>query len=580
MNRWLLLLVGTLFFTALATVRAATPPAAFILVTTTDDVTANDGLCSLREAVTAANTDSPGGGAAGECPAGEGADFIQLPGGTYPLTVTAHDNTNAAGDLDILSDISILTTAPATITLACPDTCLQDRLLHVHSTGSLAIYDVTLYQGRAFGGADVQPVPPPGDDGGAILSYGSLIAARVRFVDNRAGDGNYDSDTNHFPSQGGNGGAISIRDGIFSISDSVFINNRAGNGILDTKDHATQGGHGGALYQWFQTSGTVTRTTFHANQAGNSPFIGSGSNHGGAGGALFINGILSITASTLSENSTGSGQIGGHGGAIFVGANGDLTLLSSTLSGNRTAADSPVNGNGGGLFLAKVGAESAAATIRHSTIAHNYTPLNSAAGGDGGGLYVQLFDFGITLSNTIIANNQVGSGATGADCFGPLGSEGYLFLETTESCAVTGSTGNIFGQDPALLPLADNGGPTHTHALAGNSPALDAGNCPATTVDQRGEPRPVDLPTLPNPADGCDMGAYEAATLPSTPTPTPTVIIPDTPTSTATPVIPTFTATGAPPTFTATGTVLPPTATATSTAPALPKLYLPVVQRN
>ena len=54
MNRWLLLLVGTLFFTALATVRAATPPAAFILVTTTDDVTAHDGLCSFLEADTAA----------------------------------------------------------------------------------------------------------------------------------------------------------------------------------------------------------------------------------------------------------------------------------------------------------------------------------------------------------------------------------------------------------------------------------------------------------------------------------------------------------------------------------------------
>ena len=52
--------------------------------------------------------------------------------------------------------------------------------------------------------------------------------------------------------------------------------------------------------------------------------------------------------------------------------------------------------------------------------------------------------------------------------------------------------------------LADNGGPTKTHALVPGSPAFDLippGSC-TVTADQRGEPRPQGA--------GCDAGAYEA----------------------------------------------------------------------
>lgn len=60
-----------------------------------------------------------------------------------------------------------------------------------------------------------------------------------------------------------------------------------------------------------------------------------------------------------------------------------------------------------------------------------------------------------------------------------------------------------------LGSLADNGGPTKTHALLPGSPALDAADptvcvaTPTSGVDQRGVPRPQ--------GPGCDLGAFESA---------------------------------------------------------------------
>src|SRR6202140_5947856 len=61
------------------------PAANTITVNSTADVAnGNDGLCTLREAITAANSNTASGITAGEFPAGSnsGADHIGLPGGT------------------------------------------------------------------------------------------------------------------------------------------------------------------------------------------------------------------------------------------------------------------------------------------------------------------------------------------------------------------------------------------------------------------------------------------------------------------------------------------------------------------
>jgi len=94
-------------------------------------------------------------------------------------------------------------------------------------------------------------------------------------------------------------------------------------------------------------------------------------------------------------------------------------------------------------------------------------------------------------------------GGTNVVVSGVLISGGYNLVQNTNGCTIAGDPmGNIYGADPRLGPLQDNGGPTWTHALLAGSPAIDAG--PANTppsVDQRGEPRPS------GPAE--DIGAFE-----------------------------------------------------------------------
>jgi hypothetical protein len=63
-------------------------------------------------------------------------------------------------------------------------------------------------------------------------------------------------------------------------------------------------------------------------------------------------------------------------------------------------------------------------------------------------------------------------------------------------------------EDPRLTPLQDNGGPTWTHALLNDSPAIEAGdNAALPATDQRGYPRLVDSDG--NGLTNVDLGAVE-----------------------------------------------------------------------
>jgi len=118
-----------------------------------------------------------------------------------------------------------------------------------------------------------------------------------------------------------------------------------------------------------------------------------------------------------------------------------------------------------------------------------------------------------TINNSIIANNSAGTGGpdigmySGTPTFNITNS---LILSTAgmsgTGIPTNGVNGNIIGIDPQLAPLANNGGPTQTHALALTSPALNTGSnalAAGLTTDQRGAPGARIV------GGTVDMGAFE-----------------------------------------------------------------------
>jgi len=133
----------------------------------------------------------------------------------------------------------------------------------------------------------------------------------------------------------------------------------------------------------------------------------------------------------------------------------------------------------------------------------------------------------IDLGDTILKAGA-GSGNISND-LGSVTSAGYNLSGDDGGDFLTGP-GDQINTDPMLGPLQDNGGPTLTHELLSNSPAIDAGNpdfTPPPIFDQRG-------PGFDRVANGrLDIGSFEVQG--STPTPTPSVTPSATPTPTSTP---------------------------------------------
>src|SRR6266567_5540427 len=95
-------------------------------------------------------------------------------------------------------------------------------------------------------------------------------------------------------------------------------------------------------------------------------------------------------------------------------------------------------------------------------------------------------------------------------------------MSSDGSCGFERS-GDLNNTIPMLLPLANNGGPTQTHARLPGSPAIDVGSsdCPPPATDQRGVSRPQDVDGFAGAV--CDIGAFELEAaktrVPTTPPP-------------------------------------------------------------
>jgi hypothetical protein len=207
-------------------------------------------------------------------------------------------------------------------------------------------------------------------------------------------------------------------------------------------------------------------------------------NTGTHGGGIAANGIAQLIGVTVSGNTGSSGRLT-RGGGIATSATGGLLLSNSTVSGNTAAHQAGTASRGGGIHSA------GALAIIASTIAGN-----SAA--EGGGLYVVPAPNGAATS---LQNSLLSHGAGGV-CGGPgLGVLNATATVVSDDTCQFEDPSNLQGVNPRIGPLADNGGPTDTHALLANSPAIGrAGSC--ATFDQRVLDRVAP----------CDAGAYEYRT--------------------------------------------------------------------
>jgi predicted outer membrane repeat protein len=246
-----------------------------------------------------------------------------------------------------------------------------------------------------------------------------------------------------------------------------------------TKNSAVGGGgisNDGAL--------TVVASTIRDNVArGDGP---PGQWCGGGGGIKSSSGTLMVVNSTVTANQGGL-RARGLGGGIRTGCGCTAEIINTTVSRNTAAKE------GGGV------AASGTVRIANCTIANN-----TLKGGKGGGLWIRGE---VSLENTIIAGNTGG----GEEC--TIGGEGGHVGTGTAAANINnlvgdGSCGAEFSGDPMLGPLADNGGPTLTHALLPDSPAIDAVSAISCTVstDQREVIRPIALTSSDTP---CDIGAFE-----------------------------------------------------------------------
>ena len=310
------------------------------------------------------------------------------------------------------------------------------------------------------------------------------------------------------------GGAIHA-DGNVSVTNSTVSENtsstqggaiHAGGNVTVTSSSTindnTATGQGGAIFSVGSTE--VTNSTISGNST-------TGDN--AYGGAIYSNsGAVTISQSTLSGNSTtGSGA---RGGAI-VAFSGAVTISQSTLSGNQVTG---TNSDGGAFFF-----DDSVVTIVNSTITGN----SATDVGGGLGMLVDSPDLKLTIHNSIIAGNTAGSNPDFTSPTNPgtnlevrhslIGRNNGTGLDATAG-TTPGANGNLIGGDyagaainPQLSPLANNGGPTQTHALLATSPAINLGSnasAAAFTTDQRGNPFPRIF------GGTVDMGAYEFFTGP------------------------------------------------------------------
>lgn len=295
-------------------------------------------------------------------------------------------------------------------------------------------------------------------------------------------------------------GAGILNDGTLTLTNCTISGNGTrswavyGGGIYNTGTltltNSTVSGNAGVQGAGILNDGTLTltNTTVSANTAlsqgggvanagtltlSNTSVSSNNAIEGTGGGIANISGTLTLTDSTV------SGNIAPWGGGLS-NFEGPLTLTNSTVS-NNTSMES-----GGGIA-----SYDGPLMLTHSTVTGNTASLGC------GGIYNSAGS--LTVSNSLV------DGECEVRELGVTTSNGYNIESSADTCGFDQGTDqvDVTANELSLGLLADNGGPTMTHALLPGSVAIDV--IPVEMCqedeDQRGESRPG--------GTRCDVGAFE-----------------------------------------------------------------------
>jgi hypothetical protein len=395
----------------------------------------------------------------------------QALGGTNQITLLGlpHPST-----IDLGSALPTISGQTLTITGAGQDALTVRRVsggdypIFTTSASDVSISGMTITQGRAV------PQGGPVFGGGIYSLGGRLELDDVGVVGNAAAM----SGANAFAE----GGGIYKEQGSLTIRDSTISQN--------TVDVTSSGGLG--------LGGGVAAVLVSDFEVSNSTIAHNSVSVAGAGGLAAHGGGIAVSANTIevvdSTVSTNSAAAGGAGAESADVSGGGIeafgqtfSMITSTVDHNSATAANASSGalvRGGGLYVSGT----AAVDVTSSTISANTAAATGGTASDvvaGGGLGV--LDGALTISGSTLAFNVAPQGANlsdaanaarlrntilsdpqggGANCLeatpNTLVSDGYN-LASDASCQLT-APGDQPSTNPLLQALADNGGPTRTHA--------------------------------------------------------------------------------------------------------------------
>lgn len=460
-----------LVFVVLLGLLSASATATTITVNSTADNEANDGLCTLREAITAANANSPSGAMAGECAAGQAAptaDTIAfaiagagvhtisptaaMPQITQIVTIdgytqaTAHPNTLATGnDAVLLIEIDGTNVAGDLFTIVLGGASTVRGLVVNRLAGtaiSIVSSDSNKIAGNFFGT----------DPGGNTFQGTSGTPIQIRGNANVIG-GTTAADRNVIVGGGGsNAGTILL----MGTNGGNFIQ---GNYIGLSADGTTRlqpQNATDAIEIIVSPNNLIGGTTAGARNV----IVGTNVGIRLGGGSLTMN--ETIQGNYIGTNATGTAGLGG-GTAIST----DNSPSNITIGGSAAGAGNLISGSTTGIFL---GDGAAGVIIKGNRIGTNAAGTG-AVPNSGNGITVNVPGAG-----SIIGGTNPGEGNTIAFNCGIGVSIGNFFTITQWAML-----GNSIHDNGSLGISLNGGSPTPNDAGDGDSGGNNLQNYPVIT---------------------------------------------------------------------------------------------------